>query len=114
MTLRLRLVRKLFAFLLSTLIFLNPSQVWSALETEVRVYVFRPAVFADTFIGPALPADLSALGNRLWYIQLDDYPRLQAGPDGLADFVRRHGVRGVDFSRCKLLSTSELEQFLRF
>jgi hypothetical protein len=82
----------------------------TGLESRVRVYVYRPVVFADRFISAGLPSDIASLGDRLWYVRLDDYARLLAGPDGLRTFLKKSGARGLDFSSSPLLSNTDLER----
>lgn len=83
------------------------------LERSVRTYIYRPAVFADRRVTVGLPADRSALADKLWYIRLDESVRALTGMAELSAWARRMGVPGLDFNGHQRLTDADVETLLR-
>lgn len=83
------------------------------LSRQVRVYVYRPDVFADRSLGVGLPADTGVLRSFLWYVRMDESVRSLAGMEELSRFVRSNGVPGLDFTNHWTLTNTDLETLFR-
>lgn len=79
------------------------------LSRNLRVFLYRPEVFADRSLGPGLPADRAAIQSYLWYVRMDESVRALQGMEALAKFVLRQSVPGLDFTHHKTLTNGDLE-----
>jgi Leucine-rich repeat (LRR) protein len=108
----LKSIRQHLALILSFQLALSP--LWAVdFAGQVRVYQYRPDVFADRSLGVGLPAEASVLRSSLWYLRMDESLRSLYGMDALARFVRGSGVPGLDFSGHRTLSNTDIETLLR-
>lgn len=108
--LKISMGRRGLAGLLAGMLILFPQVSYTDSAPLIRVFLYRPVVFADTYLGPNLPAPGTVRGTALWYVRMDDQDRARYGAKRIASFVRANGVPGLDFTGNKTFTTGDLEQ----
>jgi len=83
------------------------------LAGRVQVYLYRPEVFADRYLGIGIPANRAPLGGRLWYIRLNRSVHALAPPETLGRFIRDYAIPGLDFTDDRTISVGEMERILQ-